>query len=664
MKRKVFAIAMSVALLVALVPLFGGAVLADVDIVTEVPDVVGLSVAPGSIDFGIVNPGTSSTVDEALRTINLDNTGNCNLDVWTEITGEERVVEGELLGHGDGSQTVFGPTDYYPIIEDSMHVYLDGEMVSSNMYYLDKDNGLVDFGGGGTPMGPPAGGLLVSIDYNSKSTFYSGPEGQSTTGPFDSLYQGMTLNDASAPPEILAREYGRVLVDDQSCDPLAQIYVREDYPVSVETAQIIFWAEYKVPVNNPPVVEITVPTEGQDIDVGEVVTVTARITDDWGVPGAAYMIDDPMGTPTLMARVSGNACDGIYEAAWNTTGQSDGAHTVYVGCQDTGMLPGLDWVGVDLHVIIPAPVVTSITYTGDPDPAVGTVTITATATADPLSGGLVGGAYSIDSLLPGDFVPMTPDVTLPADAATFTGDWDSTAVADGDHTIYVGVTDALEQPGLGFLAIKVNNQGPVGWTYEVTYEDPQLGGTGIDVTTWTLAVAGVEPVTTPYFDGLCAKITTDYGDPPPVRFRATTMIVMYSSTAWVDVVTGKPVKAVAAIDLFGFVVTTYITYEWTGPDTYINHMVLDPPLSPPTNDTFEVVMTGVELVSVPAGDFMCAAMEHSVVASDAVPPTPMGLSKTDYLDTATPSTGLIKELDLSWDGDSTQVLVSVYDPGA
>ena len=221
MKRKAFTMAASLLLIVATVPMFGETGLVDSVVASEPPTLV-VSVSPSSIDFGSVLPGNSSSVPEGDRTITVQNSGNCDALVTVDIIGEERVLSSEALGHGDGVQAVFGPSDYRPIGEGTETVRLNGVAQDPASYTMDYVAGTVTFAD------PPAGGALVSMDYESSSTCYSA---------------NMTLNDPAVPPEVLAVSYSRVVADGQTAYPVAQIYMPEGYPAGVQTAQIIFWAE-------------------------------------------------------------------------------------------------------------------------------------------------------------------------------------------------------------------------------------------------------------------------------------------------------------------------------------------------------------------------------------------------------------------------------------
>jgi len=653
------------------------------ELVTLVRAVVGLAVSPGLIDFGSILPGESSSVSEGLRTITVGNTGNCDQLISTQIIREERTVTGELLGSGNGAQKEFGPTDYGPIAVGSETVKLNGGTVTqTGNYTMNYAAGTVTF------VAPPAGGVMVSIDYLAKSTFYS---------------NNLTLDDPAAPPEVLARLYGRVLVDDETALPVAQVYVPADYPVRVaggrmEPGQIIFYAEAVSGTDNPPTVDFQAPTDGAEFTAGAEITILTRNIDDWGVVGEQFEVRNASNVLIAsgpLTKMSGTALDGIWQAQWNTVGVyatvAGEPYTITVTATDTGTHTGSDSVGVVLVCSDPFPVVGTIS-TAPVSPVSGMVTITATATDQPLvslGGGLVSGEYRIDGA--GTWTPMTMAPSYPParNAATFTADWDSTTVLDGDHTINVRVKDTANQLTTGNLAIKVNNYPPVGWTYHVIYDDPQLMTVPNTDPYWqpSFAQGHEEVMMTTYMVGLDMPGTViftaaQFGHEvklaePAVHIHATfltTQVIFQghkqvrvaSADTWVSL-TGAMLYRYAPVEVkLGVVwvpLNACLEYTWTGPASYLEHSVVLGLSDTTTSWTFAFV--GMEDPGVPAGSYMCAKMDYTRVSvQDNLPPnllTPDGTVRlTQWVNSYT---GLIKSIDLTNDGTMTQELVSVYDPG-
>jgi|GEM_PF-423573 len=210
------------------------------------------------------------------------------------------------------------------------------------------------------------------------------------------------------------------------------------------------------------------------------------------------------------------------------------------------------------------------------------------------------------------------------------------------------------------------------WVYEVTY--------GASTETWTIAVTGEETV-----NGVdCYKTETAY-DPAPDRTTGGTAVTITASVNYMSKATFDPVdwggtppsatvySTIAAINLFGIDVTTYMTNTYTGGHgwdlsvntawTYEQLGTLVPPLIADFSKTYEVTVTGTQEVTVAAGTFTCYVIEHTVVAVDGAPVTPE-LSKIEYW--CPDVSGLVKVIDctqstvghLDWDEVETQELSS------
>ena len=111
------------------------------------------------------------------------------------------------------------------------------------------------------------------------------------------------------------------------------------------------------PVDNPPSVTITNPANGAT--VSGTVAVTANASDDIGVTQVEFFVDGgSIGVDTSAP----------YSASWNTTGYSDGSHTVSAVAMDTIGQTGSDTVNVTVQN---SPVV--VIHVGDLDGATATV---------------------------------------------------------------------------------------------------------------------------------------------------------------------------------------------------------------------------------------------------------------------------------------------------
>ena len=78
--------------------------------------------------------------------------------------------------------------------------------------------------------------------------------------------------------------------------------------------------------NEPPDVSVTAPAGGTSVG-GTSVKLRAAATDSSGIAGVQFLVDDtPLGAEDTSAP---------YEVAWDTTGESNGAHTVKAVARDT-----------------------------------------------------------------------------------------------------------------------------------------------------------------------------------------------------------------------------------------------------------------------------------------------------------------------------------------
>ncbi|MEJ2710412.1 MAG: Ig-like domain-containing protein [Anaerolineales bacterium] len=91
------------------------------------------------------------------------------------------------------------------------------------------------------------------------------------------------------------------------------------------------------PVDNPPSVTLTNPTDGATVSGS--VLVTADASDDQGVTQVAFFVDD------ASIGVDNDGTDG-WSASWDTTAYSNGSHTVTATATDTAPQTASDSVGV------------------------------------------------------------------------------------------------------------------------------------------------------------------------------------------------------------------------------------------------------------------------------------------------------------------------------
>jgi methionine-rich copper-binding protein CopC len=169
-----------------------------------------------------------------------------------------------------------------------------------------------------------------------------------------------------------------------------------------------------------PTVSITAPGAGDTL-AGDV-TLEAAASDEVGVLSVAFLVDDE--------RLGAADTSGPYEKVWDTTTVSDGAHTITVEATDAAGNVGRATRAVTVANDTSAPAV-SITSPADGATVGGSVAVEIDADAD---------AVRVDLLVDGD-------VTGSDSNAPFQILWDTTASADGAHTLVARAVDAADNEG-------------------------------------------------------------------------------------------------------------------------------------------------------------------------------------------------------------------------
>lgn len=170
-----------------------------------------------------------------------------------------------------------------------------------------------------------------------------------------------------------------------------------------------------VTVNNdtiPPSVNITAPTAGSTL-VGTV-TLTANASDNRGVAGVQFQIDGSnVGAPLTSAP---------YSEPWDTTTVANGSHTI------TGI--ATDTSGNSASTSI------TVTVNQDFDGIPPTVAITAPASGSTVVGSITVSAMATDNVAVSSvqFVLDNVNYGAPLTAAPYSFSWNSTTVANGNHT--------------------------------------------------------------------------------------------------------------------------------------------------------------------------------------------------------------------------------------
>ncbi|MFW6074408.1 MAG: Ig-like domain-containing protein [Chloroflexota bacterium] len=192
------------------------------------------------------------------------------------------------------------------------------------------------------------------------------------------------------------------------------------------------------PVDNPPSVEITTPTDGEV--VSGTVTIEADATDDDTVSEVEFFVDgDSIGIDT-------DGGDG-WSASWDSSGLGDGAEaTITATATDSADQSESDSVAVVVNNSgnDDDPAVT-ITEPSDGDVVAGTITIEADATDD-------FGVLQVEFFVDGSSIGTDDD-----GSDGWSVDWDSTSVAEGDHTISATAADGAGQSDSDSVSIAVDN---------------------------------------------------------------------------------------------------------------------------------------------------------------------------------------------------------------
>jgi hypothetical protein len=219
------------------------------------------------------------------------------------------------------------------------------------------------------------------------------------------------------------------------------------------------------PTDAPPSVSVTSPAEGATVS-GANVSVQATASDDHGVTKVEFFDGTTsLGTDT-------NGADG-WSVTWNTTTGADGPHTIRATATDTVNQTGTDTNNVTVqNVAVDAPPSVSVTSPADGATVSGAnVSLQATATDD-------HGVTKVEFF---DGTTSLGTDTNGADGWSVT--WNTTAVADGPHTIRATATDTINQTATDTNSVTVDNSAP-----SVSISSPTAGATVSGVTS-VVAVA-------------------------------------------------------------------------------------------------------------------------------------------------------------------------------
>ena len=278
------------------------------------------------------------------------------------------------------------------------------------------------------------------------------------------------------------------------------------------------------PIDNPPTVSVTNPSNGAT--VSGTVNVTANASDDNGVTKVEFFVD---GTSI------GVDTSAPYAASWNTTSYGDGAHTVSATATDTASQTGSASVNVTVqNTVVDNPPTVSITSPSNGATVSGSVNITANASDD---NGVTGVEFFVDG------ASLGVDTSAP-----YSVSWDTTSYGDGAHTVSATATDTASQTGSASVNVTVQNtvasgtmhvsainmsytsQGPNRTVYTaVTIVDENgapVAGATIDI---SLAIPGAGTATGSAITGADGTATFSYKSKNTGTYTATVTNVSHSS---------------------------------------------------------------------------------------------------------------------------------------
>ena len=218
------------------------------------------------------------------------------------------------------------------------------------------------------------------------------------------------------------------------------------------------------PDTTPPTVSITSPANGAT--VSGTINVTASASDNVGVAGVQFQLDGVnAGAPDTSAP---------YAIAWNTTGASDGTHTITAIAQDTaGNTRTSSLVTVTVSNAPPAdttPPTVSITAPANGATVSGTINVTASASDNV---GVAGVQFQLDGVNAG-----APDTSAP-----YSIPWDTTTASNGTHTLTAIAQDtAGNQTVSAPVTVTVANNG--GGTGAVRFEEDHASVVAAPAEAW------------------------------------------------------------------------------------------------------------------------------------------------------------------------------------
>jgi hypothetical protein len=189
--------------------------------------------------------------------------------------------------------------------------------------------------------------------------------------------------------------------------------------------------------DDPPTVTITEPVDQSTVS-GNVI-IRADASDDNGVTQVEFFVD------SISIGVGSNN-SGEWTISWDSSGVSDGVHTIKATATDTMNQTANNSITVTTdNVIEDDPPTVTITEPVDQSTVSGNVIIRADASDD---NGVTQVEFFVDSISIGMGINNSGEWTI---------SWDSSGVSDGVHTIQAVATDTQGQTDSDSITVTVNN---------------------------------------------------------------------------------------------------------------------------------------------------------------------------------------------------------------
>jgi hypothetical protein len=222
------------------------------------------------------------------------------------------------------------------------------------------------------------------------------------------------------------------------------------------------------PIDNPPLITITNPSEGDTV-FGNV-TVSADATDDEGVTQVEFIVDG------VSIGIDSDDSDG-WSANWITTSWSDGSYIVSAIATDTAPQTASDSISVTVNNVDDVPTVSIVNPT-DGATVSGTIAVLIDAADTEDEAGTLTVEWNIDG-------GVWQSATYNGSSGYYETSWDTTTATDGNHTVNARATDSVSNVSSTSNTVTVDNTGPS--TVSVQSIDMSLVSAGKNLK----AVAGV-----------------------------------------------------------------------------------------------------------------------------------------------------------------------------